>query len=669
MRTECKQARFEFHGLFQRKVKARFDGGKITSDAGVLLLREVEQRTGLVAGLTACFRDHRDPRLIEHTVEELLGQRIYGLCLGYEDLNDHDQLRTDPMLAVAVNKADPLGERRRQASDRGKALAGRCTLNRLELTGAEVDEQERYKKIAMDPDRIDGWMVDAFVESHESAPEEIVLDLDATDDPIHGQQEGRFFHGYYRHYCYLPLYIFSGEHLLCARLRCSNIDGAAGSAEELERIVGRIRQSWPEVSIVIRADSGFCRDELSTEQWEVMPDIEQADSATGTSERRVVGKAEFLEKGANPRFIVTSLSPERLGARALYEDFYCARGDMENRIKEQQLDLFADRTSAATMRANQLRLYLSSAAYMLMHALRRLGLKQTPLARAQCQTIRLKLLKIGARPTVRHVWISMSEAYPYSEVFAAVVRNLQDFALLRSVPIKRPKNEIVPSGELCLNPFRHPLPSPKNGPSTPPHPTWTGSIAKRKPFCQNHLHFQIGDLCGLGVHSNLIPRRIYYGAVRAQKRYFALKLPVAGGDKTVTFAYVDPGRDSTVEINTWGAAHGPLWDAIRAKGRRVEVIAIGAELDAVLRADQVLQLWAAAEPGKVIEGLTVKQEISAIREALHSDDEEFMSQYGGFNQAAERYKELLTLPEAELAKGVSIDGYSTYRAHRFAGPV
>ena len=469
MRTECKQARFEFHGLFQRKVKARFDGGKITSDAGVLLLREVEQRTGLVAGLAECFRDHRDARLIEHTVEELLGQRIYGLCLGYEDLNDHDQLRTDPMLAVAVNKADPLGERRRQASDRGKALAGRCTLNRLELTGAEVDEQERYKKIAMDPDRIDGWMVDAFVESHESAPEEMVLDLDATDDPIHGQQEGRFFHGYYRHYCYLPLYIFSGEHLLCARLRCSNIDGAAGSAEELERIVGRIRQSWPEVSIVIRADSGFCRDDLlrwcedhhvdyvmglanndrlKSESAEAMTQAEAEFNATGrparvfqdfryrtrhswTSERRVVGKAEFLDKGANPRFVVTSLSPERLGARALYEDFYCARGDMENRIKEQQLDLFADRTSAATMRANQLRLYLSSAAYMLMHALRRLGPKQTPLARAQCQTIRLKLLKIGAqvRLTVRHVWISMSEAYPYSEVFAAVVRNLQAIPL------------------------------------------------------------------------------------------------------------------------------------------------------------------------------------------------------------------------------------------------
>ena len=558
MRTECKQARFEFHQLFQRKVKARFDGGKITSDAGVLLLREVEQRTGLVAGLTACFSDHRDARLIEHTVEELLGQRIYGLCLGYEDLNDHDQLRTDPMLAVAVNKADPLGERRRQASDRGKALAGRCRLNRLELTGAEVDEQERYKKIAMDPNRIDGWMVDAFVESHESAPEEMVLDLDATDDPIHGQQEGRFFHGYYRHYCYLPLYIFSGEHLLCARLRCSNIDGAAGSVEELERIVGRIRQSWPEVSIVIRADSGFCRDDLlrwcedhhvdyvmglanndrlKSESAEAMTQAEAEFNATGrparvfqdfryrtrhswTSERRVVGKAEFLDKGANPRFVVTSLSPERLGARALYEDFYCARGDMENRIKEQQLDLFADRTSAATMRANQLRLYLSSAAYMLMHALRRLGLKQTPLARAQCQTIRLKLLKIGAqvRLTVRHVWISMSEAYSYEapedrrpspphgpprldlhvgSLF--LQRGLRcrrskppghSSALLRSVPIKRPqkRNRSIAQAELCLNAFCHALPNPKNAPFTTLHTTASLDLDRidsetlRKPF-------------------------------------------------------------------------------------------------------------------------------------------------------------------------------------------
>ena len=469
MSTECKQTTFEFHGLLRRKVKARFDGGTITSDAGVLLLREVEKRSGLIDGLARCFSDHRDQRLIEHTVKELLGQRVYGLCLGYEDLNDHDQLRTDPMLAVAVNKADPLGTNRRQAGDRGKALAGKSTLNRLELTGAEVDGKERYKKITMDGDKIDRWMVDAFVSAHDTAPEEIILDLDATDDPIHGQQEGRFFHGYYRHYCYLPLYIFCGEHLLCARLRQSNIDAAAGSEDELERIVGQIRQSWPDVSIIIRADSGFCRDGLLTwcearqvgyviglaknnrlkkEIAEEMTAAEAEFNATGkparvfkdfqyrtlktwSCTRRVVGKAEFLAKGANPRFVVTSLSPERLGAQALYEDFYCARGDMENRIKEQQLDLFADRTSAGTMRANQLRLYLSSAAYMLMHALRRLGLKDTAMARAQCGTIRLKLLKIGARIrlTVRNVWISMSEAYPYAEVFALIVRNLQSIPL------------------------------------------------------------------------------------------------------------------------------------------------------------------------------------------------------------------------------------------------
>ncbi len=262
MKTECTQVTFEFHGLFQRKVKARFDGGTISSDAGALLLREVEKRTGLLAGFAGCFRDRRDPRLIEHTVGELLGQRVYGLCLGYEDLNDHDQLRTDPMLAVAVDKADPLGEDRRQARDRGKALAGKCTLNRLELTGATVGAQERYKKIVMDPDAIDRWMVDAFIAADEAAPEEIVLDLDATDDPIHGNQEGRFFHGYYGHYCYLPLYIFAGEHLLCARLRRSNVDAADGAADELKRIVGQIRQRWPKVRIVLRADSGFCRDAL-----------------------------------------------------------------------------------------------------------------------------------------------------------------------------------------------------------------------------------------------------------------------------------------------------------------------------------------------------------------------------------------------------------------------
>ena len=467
MTTECNQGWFEFHGLNPRRVIAKFDGGNITSDAGILLLREVEKRTGIIAGLAECFTDHRAPDAIEHTVRELLGQRIYGLGLGYEDLNDHDQLRLDPMLAVAVEKPDPLGENRRKTSDRGKALAGKSTLNRLELTKADATRQERYKKIVMHEEKIDRWMVDVYIDSHPSAPDQIVLDLDATDDTIHGNQEGRFYHGYYGNYCYLPLYIFSGEHLLCARLRRSNIDGAEGAVDELKRIVGQIRQAWPAVKVVIRADSGFCREDLlswceqeangidyviglaknarlNQEIAEEMKSAEALFMETGQSarvfkdfryrtrdswsrERRVVGKAEFMDKGANPRYVVTSLAPDRMDARTLYEDFYCARGDMENRIKEQQLDMFADRTSAATMRANQLRLYLSSAAYMLMHALRRLGLKDTDLARAQCQTIRLKLLKIGAqiRVTVRNIWVSLAGAYPYFKVFAEVVRNLQ----------------------------------------------------------------------------------------------------------------------------------------------------------------------------------------------------------------------------------------------------
>ena len=488
-------------------------------DAGVLLLREVERGTGLIAGLAECFRDHRDPRLIEHTVEELLGQRIYGLCLGYEDLNDHDQLRTDPMLAVAVDKADPLGERRRQASDRGKALAGRCTLNRLELTGAEVDEQERYKKIAMDPDRIDGWLVDAFVESHESAPQEIVLDLDATDDPIHGQQEGRFFHGYYRHYCYLPLYIFSGEHLLCARLRCSNIDGAAGSVEELERIV-------------IRADSGFCRDDLlrwcedhhvdyvmglanndrlKSESAEAMTQAEAEFNATGTparvfkdfryrtrhswtSERRVVGKAEFLDKGANPRFVVTSLSPERLGARALYEDFYCARGDMENRIKEQQLDLFR----RPDQRGNDARQSTPAVSVLRrLHAHARLASSRTEADPPGSRSVSDDSLEApeDRRPGPPH-------GPPRLDLHVgslSLQRGLRcrrskppghSSALLRSVPIKRPqkRNRSIAQAELCLNPFRHALPNPKNAPFTTIHTTASLDLDRidretlRKPF-------------------------------------------------------------------------------------------------------------------------------------------------------------------------------------------
>jgi Transposase DDE domain group 1 len=469
--TECKREQYEFHALGNREVVGRFDGGDITTDAGGLLLREVEQRTGIIRRFAGCFKDYRDARFTEFTVDELVAQRVYGLDLGYEDLNDHDQLRSDPALAVIVGKDDPKGEHRRVEQDRGKALAGKSTLNRLELTGARAIGTDRYKKIGRDDDAIDRLFVDQFLESHEKPPLEIILDADATDDPIHGNQEGRFFHGYYGHYCYLPLYIFCGEFLLCARLRRSDIDASAGVVDELKRIVAQIRATWPKVRIVLRADSGFCREEILA--WcegngvdyviglakndvlirNIQAELKRASKKfekTGkparlfkeflyrtkeswSRRRRVIAKAEHLEKGPNPRFIVTSLASRQMGARYIYERTYCARGDMENRIKEQQLGLFADRTSTATMRANQLRLYFSSVAYMLMQALRRLGLKDTALATAQCDTIRLKLLKIGAQVqvTVRKVWFRIASGYPYTDVFEQVYINLQKIPLMR----------------------------------------------------------------------------------------------------------------------------------------------------------------------------------------------------------------------------------------------
>jgi hypothetical protein len=464
--TECTQSSFEFHPLFSREVVARFDGGQITSDAGGLLLREVARRTGIVAGFAACFTDHRSADRIEHSVAELVAQRVYGLALGYEDLNDHDHLRADSILAVLAGKPDPEGHDRRMERDQGKPLAGKSTLNRLELTKANVDQQERYCKIGMDTDAIDRLLVDIFLEAHATPPEEIVLDLDATDNPLYGHQEGRFFHGYYGHYCYLPLYIFCGEHLLCARLRSSNIDASAGSLEEVKRIVKQIRESWPEVRIILRADSGFCRDEIMkwceeagnkvdyifglarNQRLRKLIDAEMVQAAAEHGKtnqaarvftefiyqtldswdcaRRVIAKAEHLEKGENPRFIVTSLSAERIAAQPLYEDLYCARGEMENRIKE-QFSLFSDRTSTAFLRSNQLRLYFSSIAYLLMHGLRRLGLQGTEMAKAQCGTIRLKLLKIGAqiRVSVRKVWVALASSYPYRALFASIYKQLR----------------------------------------------------------------------------------------------------------------------------------------------------------------------------------------------------------------------------------------------------
>lgn len=468
--TQCKPESFEFRTLGRREVVAHFDGGNITTDAGGLMLREVEERTGIVKRFAACFNDYRNPLLIEHPKEDLVAQRVYGLCLGYEDLNDHDELRADPALAVIVGKRDPEGKYRQTPRDRGKALAGKSTLNRLELTAAHVDEDERYKKIAMDPEAIDRLMVDHFLDAHDRPPVQIILDLDATDDPIHGHQEGRFFHGYYDCYCYLPMYVFCGEFLLSAQLRSASVDPAKGALPDLKRIVNQIRGRWPRVHILIRGDSGFCRDAIMT--WcerqgidyvfgiaknprllaEIETELKAAEAEsirtrqmarvfknfryrtlqeTWSRSRRIVAKAEHLNQGSNPRFVVTSLPQKGFPAAVLYEALYCARGEMENRIKEQQLGLFADRTSTATMRSNQLRLYFSSIGYILMHDLRRLALKGTDLERAQCTTIRLKLLKIGAQIqiTVRRVWLRMAAGYPYKELFQQVQDNLQRIPL------------------------------------------------------------------------------------------------------------------------------------------------------------------------------------------------------------------------------------------------
>jgi hypothetical protein len=453
MSTECNQFVFGFHPLKHREIRAQFDGGAITTEGGGLLLREVEKRIGVVRQFAACFRDYRNSDLIEHSVEELVAQRVYGLALGYEDLNDHEELRKDPLLAVLVEKSDPVGE----------VLAGKSTLNRLELTPATASAKARYKKIVADHAAVDRLFVDVFLAAHPQAPQQIILDLDATDDPLHGNQEGGFFHGYYGHYCYLPLYIFCGEFLLGARLRPSNIDASAGSVEELQRIVKQIRAAWPKVRILVRADSGFCREELMA--WceaegvdyvlglaknerlkaQIKKELTKAERQyqetrraarifkefyyktrkSWSGQRRVVAKAEHLEKGENPRFVVTSLPAEEWSASALYEQLYCARGDMENRIKE-QLMLFADRTSTAYLRSNQLRLYFSSVAYVLLQMLRHLGLQGTELAKAQCTTIRLKLLKIGAliRISVRKVWVSLAGGYPYVALFRQVHEKL-----------------------------------------------------------------------------------------------------------------------------------------------------------------------------------------------------------------------------------------------------
>jgi hypothetical protein len=473
MTTQCSSPELVFQPLGSRAVIGRFDGGTISSDGGCLLLGEAERLTGTLRQFAACFTDHRDAEAIEHTVAQLVAQRVYGLALGYEDLNDHDTLRLDPLLATLVGKVDPTGADRLRARDRGKALAGKSTLNRLELTPPDATAASRYQKIVARPEAVEQLFVELFLQAHRQPPVQIVLDLDATDDPLHGHQEGRFFHGYYKEFCYLPLYIFCGEFLLAAQLRTADNDASYGTVAELERIIPQIRAVWPEVRIVLRGDSGFCREEIMA--WceahgvdylfglaknsrlvealepaladahvrylqtgvaaRVFADFVYQTRDSWSRARRVVGKAEYLPKGPNPRFVVTSLPAAQREARALYEEDYCARGDMENRIKEQQLMLFADRLSTAWLRSNQLRLWFSSAAYVLVQALRRLGLAGTRLAQAQCGSIRLWLFKIGAlvRVTVRYVWVSLSSACPYREDFTQVYDNLR-----RAQPVGRP---------------------------------------------------------------------------------------------------------------------------------------------------------------------------------------------------------------------------------------
>lgn len=464
--TECKSQQMEFQELGRRRVIAGFDGGNVTTDAGGLLLREVARGSKLIERFARCFTDYRNPDAIEFSVVDLIGQRTIALALGYEDLNDHDHLRRDPLLAVLAEKYDVLGEAREKSRDRGCALAGKSTLNRLELTPEDADADSRYKKIVYHGSAIQDFFVEWYIDRQPEPPKVICIDLDATDDPTHGNQEGSYFHGYYDHYCYLPLYMFVGDDLLSARLRSSECDPHEGVIEDLTRIVEKIRARFPKARIIVRSDSGFCREELMSwceareidyvlglaqnarllamikkamkkakrkfkktgEPAKIYRNLKYRTLKTWSRKRRVVAKAEHLDKGANPRFVVTTINADEEGARALYEDNYCARGDMENRIKEQQMGLFADRTSTHTMRANQLRLWLSSLAYVLVTELRRVGLKSTAMEAAQSWTIREKLFKIGAVVTVsvRRIMVHMSTAFPWKEVFETCLTNLQE---------------------------------------------------------------------------------------------------------------------------------------------------------------------------------------------------------------------------------------------------
>lgn len=473
--TECREQKLIFQAHGGRGVEAAFDGGMITSDGGALLLRELELQEQIVADFADCFIDHRDPSSIEFTVVELIRQRVFGLALGYEDLNDHDKLRVDPLLALLCGRKDVTGGDRRCAADKGKPLAGKSTLNRLELYSGDAKRDGPYKKIEVDEAKVDQFFIDHFFRSYRTIPLRIYLDLDATDVRIHGMQEGRYYHGYYDDYCYLPLYIFCDDELLCAKLRTSDKGGADGATEEVERIVKAIRKRWPKTEIVVRGDSGFCGDELmswcekqtdvyyvlglaqnprllgkitiqqeraklrceiSGQSARVFTEFPYATLKSWDTERRVVAKAEHVPGKANPRFVVTSLPEWELtwdgeliwnDAQKVYEKLYCARGEMENRIKEQQLDLFADRTSTHYFKSNQLRMWMASVGYMALNALRRTALGGTKLAGSYCGTIREELLKICAivKVSVRRIYLSFSSAYPHADLFGRILARLR----------------------------------------------------------------------------------------------------------------------------------------------------------------------------------------------------------------------------------------------------
>lgn len=492
--ADCIQEKFGFQDLGGKKVEADFSGGHLSSDGGILLVREVDQTLQISEKLSKCFNDYRDMRYVEHPLEIMIAQRMHGLALGYEDINDHERLRYDPLFAASCGQSDILGERRSKREDKGKALAGKSTLNRLELGADETDGH--YRKIQANASKIESLLVKTGVASIPRQSRVIVLDFDATDDPIHGAQEGRFFHGYYGNYCYLPLYCFCEEIPLWAELREANQDGSAGTQEALEKIVKSIRERLgKQVKIIVRADSGFCREnlmswieaepnvhyciglarnkrlqkqleptfdlvreELGHEELRLcalgagakeVPNVEGTARAFSEFEyttldtwsrlRRVIGKAEITNGKVNPRFIVTDLTGHEdwahtdsrfESATALYENFYCARGDMENRIKEQQLDLFADRTSTRAMASNQLRLWLSTFAYFLLTRLREIALKETRFANATPGSIRVHLMKIAAQVCIstRRLHVRLASACPCADVFAHAHEKLLQYA-------------------------------------------------------------------------------------------------------------------------------------------------------------------------------------------------------------------------------------------------